>query len=53
MFNRLILLALFEIGFVWSLPGAALPFVEDDYAKALADARSRQVPLFVEAWAPW
>jgi uncharacterized protein YceK len=31
----------------------ALPFVEDDYARALADARARSVPLFVEAWAPW
>lgn len=32
---------------------AALPFVEDDYARALADAKSRKVPLFVEVWAPW
>jgi tetratricopeptide (TPR) repeat protein len=31
----------------------ALPFVEDDYGKALADARARNLPLFVEAWAPW
>ncbi len=30
-----------------------LPFVEDDYAKALQQARARQVPLFIEAWAPW
>ena len=35
--------------------GAApnLPFVEDDYPKALAEARSRKLPLFIEAWAPW
>jgi hypothetical protein len=31
----------------------ALPFVEDDYARALAEAKARAVPLFVEAWAPW
>jgi hypothetical protein len=31
----------------------ALPFVEDDYARALVEARSRRLPLFVEAWAPW
>ncbi len=31
----------------------ALPFVEDDYARALADAQHRKVPLFIEAWAPW
>ena len=30
-----------------------LPFIDDDYAKALAQARARHVPIFVEAWAPW
>ena len=32
---------------------AALPFVENDYAKASAQAAKLNVPLFVEAWAPW
>jgi hypothetical protein len=31
----------------------ALPFIEDDYAKALAQARANKLPLFVDAWAPW
>jgi len=31
----------------------AVPFVEDDYAKALADGRARKLPIFVEVWAPW
>ncbi len=30
-----------------------LPFVENDYPAALAQARARHVPLFIEAWAPW
>ena len=30
-----------------------VPFIENDYARALAEARARKVPLFVEAWAPW
>ena len=30
-----------------------VPFIENDYTRALAEARSRKVPLFVEAWAPW
>jgi hypothetical protein len=30
-----------------------LPFVEDDFAAALAQAKARRLPLFVEAWAPW
>jgi hypothetical protein len=31
----------------------ALPFVVDDYARALAEARAQKLPLFIEAWAPW
>jgi hypothetical protein len=34
-------------------PAAVLPWVEDDYSKALAQARAKNVPIFVEAWAPW
>jgi hypothetical protein len=33
--------------------GPRLPFIEDDYARAIRDARARGVPVFVEAWAPW
>ena len=36
-----------------ALPAAALPFIDDDYTKALAAARTKNVPIFVEAWAPW
>jgi hypothetical protein len=41
-----------------STPGAAstaesLRFIENDAPRALAEAKSRNVPLFVEAWAPW
>lgn len=32
---------------------AALPFIADDYARALAEARSRNLPLFVDVWANW
>jgi hypothetical protein len=32
---------------------APLPFVQDDYAKALAAAKQRHLPVFVEVWAPW
>ncbi len=36
-------------------PAAApvLPWIEDDYPKALAQARARNLPIFVENWAPW
>ncbi len=32
---------------------ATLPFIEDNYPRALAEAKARGVPIFVEAWAPW
>ena len=31
----------------------ALKFIENDAPRALADAKTRHVPVFVEAWAPW
>jgi len=40
-------------------PGAAasaepvLPFLADDYPAALAEARERDLPVFIESWAPW
>jgi hypothetical protein len=34
-------------------PQFALPFIQNDYTRALAEARARKVPLFIEAWAPW
>src|SRR5688572_19757937 len=33
--------------------GPRLPFIEDDYATALAMAKKGKVPLFIDAWAPW
>lgn len=30
-----------------------LPFIEDDYAKAVTRAKTKNLPIFVEAWAPW
>lgn len=32
---------------------AALHFIQDDPSTALAEAKKRGVPVFVEAWAPW
>jgi tetratricopeptide (TPR) repeat protein len=36
-----------------SSPKQAIHFVEDDYPRALAEARARGVPVFVDAWATW
>jgi hypothetical protein len=32
---------------------APLPFIEDDYPRALAEAKAKGLPLFVDTWAPW
>ena len=34
-------------------PREALPFIEDDYARAVSEATRNKVPIFVDAWAPW
>ena len=46
--KRLLLLLVFAVSV-----RADLPFIENDYQKAVAQARAKNVPLFVEAWAPW
>ena len=30
-----------------------VPFIADDYSKAVAQAKAKKLPIFVEAWAPW
>ncbi len=30
-----------------------LPWIENDWPKALSLARARKVPILVENWAPW
>ncbi|MCU1280701.1 MAG: Tetratricopeptide repeat domain protein [bacterium] len=34
-------------------PKEALPFIEDDYGRAVAEAKKSKLPIFVDAWAPW
>jgi hypothetical protein len=36
-----------------ALVAKPLPFIPDDYPKALAEGRQRNLPIFVEVWAPW
>jgi hypothetical protein len=31
----------------------AVPFIDDDYPRAVAEAKARNLPIFVENWAPW
>lgn len=34
-------------------PAHVLPWIANDYEQAIALAKARKVPVFVEAWAPW
>ena len=46
----------FAFAFAFAIPfanAAPLPFIDDDYARALAQAKKEHKPIFVEAWAPW
>ncbi|MCX5732278.1 MAG: hypothetical protein NTY18_13215 [Deltaproteobacteria bacterium] len=37
-----------------ALGAAAGPnWISDDWPKAAAEAKARNVPVFVDAWAPW
>jgi len=33
--------------------GPVLPFIADDFPAALAEAQERDLPIFVDSWAPW
>ena len=33
--------------------GMVVPFIQDDYARAVSEAKAKKRPLFIEAWAPW
>jgi hypothetical protein len=30
-----------------------LPFIENDYPRAVSEARAKKLPIFADAWAPW
>jgi hypothetical protein len=50
---RRLLLSLLILAGLTSTLVAELPFIQDNYAQALARAKQRKQPIFVECWAPW
>ena len=36
-----------------ALSKEVLPFIENDFARAVAQGKAKKQPIFVDAWAPW
>lgn len=54
MRTRLAVVAVLLVSLAGSASAAeVVPFIEDDYAKAVVQAKAKKLPIFVEAWAPW
>jgi hypothetical protein len=52
-FSTLVLLSALMPSTIASAAPSRLPFIDDDYARARAEATQRKLPLFVDVWAPW
>ena len=46
-------IAALAIAVALAAPEAVPARIQDDWAAALAEARARKAPIFVDAWAPW
>jgi hypothetical protein len=44
---------LLKLVLLFAAAAGSLPWMENSYSQALAAAKSRHLPLFVEVWAPW
>ncbi len=51
--KRLLAVALLALSAAPALAKEVLPFIENDFAKAIARAEKAKEPIFVDAWAPW
>jgi len=48
-----LLLLLLLLTAVPAVATEVLPFIDNNYSKALAKAKRKNLPVFVDAWAPW
>src|SRR5450432_4316146 len=61
-FRNILLLAVASLAATSGLTASApppkaaasvLPWIDDDYARALSEAKRKKIPIFAELWAPW
>lgn len=53
LLTALLLTALLLAGPVLGAAAAPAPVIEDDWPRALALAKAKDLPVFVDGWAPW
>jgi hypothetical protein len=53
LMKKLSIFSLFVLCVAPGVTAAGLPFIQDNYAAALSQAKQRKLPIFVEVWAPW
>ncbi|HEX9163040.1 MAG TPA: hypothetical protein VF980_15145 [Thermoanaerobaculia bacterium] len=51
--KRLLAIALLVASAAPAFAKEVLPFIENDFSKAVARAKTTHEPIFVDAWAPW
>ncbi|HSP34580.1 MAG TPA: hypothetical protein VLU46_09725 [Thermoanaerobaculia bacterium] len=51
--KRLLAVAVLSLAALPAMAKEVLPFIENDFAKAVAQAKAKKQPIFVDAWAPW
>lgn len=51
--KRFLAVALLALSASPVLAKEVLPFIENDFSKAVAEGRAKKEPIFVDAWAPW
>ncbi len=51
--KRLLAVALLVASAAPAFAKEVLPFIENDFAKAVAQGKAKNEPIFVDTWAPW
>jgi hypothetical protein len=51
--KRTLAVAIFALSALPALAKEVVPFIEDDFGKAVTRAKAKKQPIFVDAWAPW
>jgi thioredoxin-like negative regulator of GroEL len=51
--KRILAVALLLGSALPALAKEVVPFIENDFSKAVSQAKAKKQPIFVDAWAPW